>query len=547
MTNSLHAYGVLLEASENDRVLRYKLLPFGEVGRTNLGALTASKGAIRIPSDISHLVLNTEHAQDSPVGRFVSVDEQDDALYASVTVAEFERGDDALKAVRAGDMTGISVEVRQPVIRDGVLIAGELTGAALCKTPAFPSAMLTASDTGELAEAISEIFAESLASLVDAARAAGEASVPSGWVEQVTNKIREALAPAEEPAPETPEEEPVEASEEPQTAEAEAEATTEKEDDMSETNAAPAAEMLSAAALGAGNGKSALEALADALVDGASMGASGALHAAISDITAANSYDKTAVPAYVGELYQTGRNYTAKFAPLLGQKPLTSKTIKGWKFDVLPEVAYDYAGFPAALASNSPTVSEVTATATELAGGHALDRLTLTLNDGGYVAAYLRECADDWDRKLDVKVLDRIGGISTAVTGVSGNAYRKLLKGAQLVAETGTPEWAIVGADLYLELMETTDANKLALLTASIGLKEGALAGFKIISAPLSRADFNGKVIVGSSKALELYTLPGGPVRVNAVDFERNGELRGVWGAYAFLEHDRRELVKVSA
>jgi hypothetical protein len=43
-----------------------------------------------------------------------------------------------------------------------------------------------------------------------------------------------------------------------------------------------------------------------------------------------------------------------------------------------------------------------------------------------------------------------------------------------------------------------------------------------------------------------MYTLPGGPVRVNAADVARNGEINGVWGAYAFLEHDRRELVKVS-
>jgi hypothetical protein len=314
---------------------------------------------------------------------------------------------------------------------------------------------------------------------------------------------------------------------------------------MSETAAAPAAEFLAASASGVSN-KSALEEFSEMLAAGASMGADGALHAALTDITKANSYDKTAVPAYVGELYQTGRNYNAKYSVLLGQKPLVATKIKGWKFNVLPQVAYDYAGFPAEIGTNSPTVTEVEANAAQLAGGHTIDRLTLTLNDGGYVAAYLRECADDFDRKLDTKALDFIDATATAVTGVGGTAYDKLLKGAQLIAETGTPEWAIVGADLWLELMKTTDTNKLALIGASIGLSEGAFANFRLVPAPLSRTALNGKIIIGTSKAAEMYTLPGGPVRVNAADVSRNGELHGVWGAYAFLEHDKRELIKVS-
>jgi hypothetical protein len=314
---------------------------------------------------------------------------------------------------------------------------------------------------------------------------------------------------------------------------------------MSENTAAPAAEFLAASASGAPS-KSALESFSDMLAESANLDASGALHAALTDITAANSYDKTAVPAYVGELYQTGRNYSAKYSVLLGQKPLVSKVINAWKFNVLPQAAYDYAGFPAEIGTNAPTITNVSTTALQLAGGHTLDRLTLQLNDGGYVASYLRECTDDWERKLDTKALDFIDTTATLVTGVGGTAYDKLLKGAQLVAETGTPEWAIVGADLWLELMKTTDTNKLALIGTSIGLKEGALANFRLIPAPLARTALNGKIIIGTSKSAEMYTLPGGPVRVNATDVARNGEINGVWGAYAFLEHDRREIVKVS-
>lgn len=521
MTNSIQAYGELLTASENDRVLTYKLLPFSEVGRTNKGSVTVSKGAVKIPADISHLVLNTEHKQDAPVGRFVSVEEREDALYASVTLSDFERGNEALQAARAGELTGISVEVRNPLIRNGVMYDGELTGAALCKTPAFSNALLMASDSGDVEGA--------LAALQDAVAA-------------LTEAMATPVTPEDSDAQEAPEAEANTA----ETEEVEAtNPTPEKEDTMSENTAAPAAEFLAASASGAAP-KSALEEFSNMLAEGASMGAPGALHAALTDITKANSYDKTAVPAYVGELYQTGRNYTAKYSVLLGQKPLIATKIKGWKFDVLPKVAYDYVGFPAEIGTNSPTVVEVEANAAQLAGGHAIDRLTLTLNDGGYVSAYLRECADDFDRKLDTLALDKISSTATAVTGVAGTAYDKLLKGAQLIAETGTPEWAIVGADLWLELMKTTDTNKLALIGASIGLSEGQFASFRLVPAPLSRTDLNGKIIIGTSKALDMYTLPGGPVRVNAEDVSRNGQLNGVWGAYAFLEHDKRELIKVS-
>ncbi|AOT04954.1 hypothetical protein [Arthrobacter sp. U41] len=134
MTNSIRVYGELL-ASESDRVLRYRLLPFGSIGRTNVGAVIASADSVEIPEDISHLTLNTEHNQMTPVGRFVSVEKGEDALYASVSISKFKRGDEALALTASKALTGISVEIAGAVIQDGKLVGGELIGAALCKTP----------------------------------------------------------------------------------------------------------------------------------------------------------------------------------------------------------------------------------------------------------------------------------------------------------------------------------------------------------------------------------------------------------------------------
>jgi hypothetical protein len=150
--SNLNIIGELLLASEDSRVLKYKLLPFGEMsGLTKSGhRFTANKGAVKIPKAIDHLIVNAFHEHDNPIGRFIEVEEKDDAIYASLRISEFDRGDELLEAVRAGEIKGISIEVRNPVLRDGVLLGGEMIGAALTPTPSIASALLMASDMGEL-------------------------------------------------------------------------------------------------------------------------------------------------------------------------------------------------------------------------------------------------------------------------------------------------------------------------------------------------------------------------------------------------------------
>lgn len=145
----IQAQGHLLTASEDDRTLTYRLLPFGEPGRTNVGTITVEAGAVAVPEDVSRLPVNLEHEYRQPVGRFVSVTETDTGLEATVRVAATRDGDDALTLASEGLRTGISVELEAPVIRAGRLVSGTLTGAGLVVRPAFENALLTASDMGE--------------------------------------------------------------------------------------------------------------------------------------------------------------------------------------------------------------------------------------------------------------------------------------------------------------------------------------------------------------------------------------------------------------
>lgn len=145
----IQAQGHLLTASEDDRTLTYRLLPFGEPGRTNVGTITVEAGAVTVPEDVSRLPINLEHEHRKPVGRFVSVSETDTGLEATVRLAATRDGDDALTLASEGLRTGISVELEAPVIRAGRLVSGTLTGAGLVVRPAFENALLTASDMGE--------------------------------------------------------------------------------------------------------------------------------------------------------------------------------------------------------------------------------------------------------------------------------------------------------------------------------------------------------------------------------------------------------------
>ncbi|WP_448072336.1 hypothetical protein [Georgenia yuyongxinii] len=147
---TIRTAGTLLIASVDARTLTYRLLPYGEQGRTNVGRVTASKGSVTLPEDPSRLLLNLEHDRKRPVGKGVSIEDTDGGLVATFAIARTRAGDDLLEEAHEGLRAAVSVEIDSPVIRGGKLLAGLLTGAGAVVDPAFPSAQLVAADAGEL-------------------------------------------------------------------------------------------------------------------------------------------------------------------------------------------------------------------------------------------------------------------------------------------------------------------------------------------------------------------------------------------------------------
>ena len=530
---TIQTAGTLLAADVGSRVLRYMLLPFGVPGRTSAGTVTASAGTITLPADPTTMFANNEHDYKQPLSKFASITETPAGLEASFDVLPTRAGDDLLAEAAAGAKPGISVEIANPVIRGGKLLAGLLSGAGHCVRPAFPTALLTASDMGDLAE--------NLQKLADQAAAAAAAAAPAE--DPPADPADQTDPPADPPADPTA-------------------SPTETEEEMANRlkAGAPAggAPILHAAGhqpAPAAVPGAALQQLTASLMGLPQAKDQGLLEAALGDITQADMFDVTTVPDYVGELYR-GRGYVQRYANLVRQGTLTAMKSIGWRFkDGKTPQVFDYAGNLEPVTSTDVEMEGVSVTAARLAGGNKLDRIYTDLPDAGAMAAYLRESQDDYLKKIDVKVLqhllDPLNSTATILptlpafyTGAAG--WAKLLHGARVLLDEALPTYAIVGSDLWFEMGLTTQDQKLEYLSTQLGLEEGQAENFKLVGAPYSATSLNGTVTVGTADSTTLEQLPGGPVRVNAVGISTGSIDHGVYGYYKLWTPNPKYTVRVT-
>ncbi|QIN94309.1 major capsid and protease fusion protein [Arthrobacter phage BlueFeather] len=511
MTEPIRLYGDLTAAND-DGSLSFKLLPFGEPGMTNKGKLTVKgPGVIKLPSDPSTVHANFEHDFKRPLGKAVALEERQDAIYARFMPADTTAGRDWREEAKEGLRRGISVELNSPVVRNGELLAGELYGAGAVVKPAYPSAQLVTAaeveDTGDLASALD-----------DAAAAIARA--------------KDTLKPDEEdPAgdpPPPPSDKPVTAS------------STDKE---TPAMSKPAVPPLFASSTDKDASKT--EYSAGALYAALSAPEENKdLLAAFSTVAKTTNFDIYSQPQYVGEI-TAAAPYQRRYTDLVRNTPLTSMKVKGWKFvqDKTP-IVDDYAGNFAEIPSRAVEITPVEFNAGRVAGGNKVDRIHHDFPDAGFWSGYLRESTADYDRKTDNKVKAMLLAGATpvlkgaAVAGVAPG-WSKLVDGILSIWTDYQPNFALIGADLYREMLLTTDKDKLAFLNASLGWTEGDVNGFQFRPIPDA-----GKVIVGSKDSAELQELPG-LIRVSALDVSHAATDEGVYGYNGTWVRDARALVSV--
>lgn len=525
---TMTAAGQLLAADPQNRTLKYRLLPYNEPGRTNLGVVTATAGVVELPADARDLVLNLEHEKRTPLGRGAVLSESADALVAAFRIAATRAGDDLLVEAAEGLRTGISVELDDIVIRGGRLLAARLTGAGAVVSSAFPSAQLVAADAGDLPDATHPTPDTDSPDTDD-----DDTDSPDDDTEdtQVSDAPTDPDTPTDSPDTDNPD------------------SPDSGGDDMSastlQATRAPAGLPTPPSQRQEPSYRDIVRLLA---AEGA-RNPSGRLYAALSDITpaATSVNDVTQIPQWLGELWD-GRTYAQRYAPLLTQATLTGIEIKGWRWTVKPEVG-PYAGNKADVPSNQPTTEPYVLTPTRIAGAHDIDRIFRDFNVEEFWTSYWAAMTESYARQVDSQVgselVDEAPYVApgTAVTGVP-KGVQYIVDGALAIIDTAVPDFAIVSKDLYREVLFTQADNALAYLNLALGLEEGTIESFRIV--PGDAAFPADTVVVGARAAATVYQLAGSPIRVEALDIARGGIDVGLFGYLAIGVNDVDGLALVS-
>ncbi|GAB2474411.1 hypothetical protein [Xylanimonas ulmi] len=508
MPEPMKVLGQLLAASAEDRTLTYRLLPFGQPGRTNRGTITASAGAVTIPAVEELRAVNDAHDRERPLAKFTSVVEGPEGIEATVRVLATTAGDDFLVEASEGAKTGISVEIDAPVIRDGALLAGALSGAGFTTTPAFPGAQLVAADAGELPE-------------------------------DATDEVRDALEEALEVIEDN---------------------TEGDEPDNKEEAAVPEESQTVTASVPAGSLAARKTKRVSAFDLIASRVAGGDLNQLQAALDEANQADllPSGQPSWLGEVWKA-RTFASKFARFFTDAPLNALNGVGWKFEVdedgvtsTPTVDA-YAGYPAQPHSSEVKTKAVSWTADRVAGANEFDLAFTHFQFPEFWQAFFREVADDTERKLDAKRLVHLtttGNYVPVTSAVPAATDHKTLPGLVVEGVLAIQErteliGAIVGADIYRAWMMTEDSEKLAYLGAAIGVDPatGSLANqFAIV--PTSATALAGKALVVGRGAHTFY----GPklASASAPEIAKGGQVEALFAYYKTFANDSFSSVLVS-
>lgn len=549
---TMKAAGRLITASVAERVLSYLLLPFGEVGRTSVGAITASAGVVTIPD--THIVGNLEHDASRPLATSTTIEETPQGIVASFRVLPTTAGNDLLAEAEAGVRAGISVEIADGVIRAGKLLAGRLVGAGFTAQPAFPSALLTAADAGDLPDEL-PVDTTSTSESTEEIEVDGVIYVrktTSAYTTETTRKDGEDLADDDTDAADTTETDP---DKETTPVNASARKATGPATLLARTgNRAPAAQPAGRTVAEVSRIIARFHASGDSRVlteleD--DVHTAGMLFAALSDI----KYDTGTgapggiinQPAWLGELW-AGNDYVRTIVDLFGHEDLTGLKMKGWKWDVAPEMAA-WTGNKSAVPSNTPTAKEYDGTAKRYAGGHDHAREYVDFPNADYWAGYFRAMTRSYAVLTNEAVAADAIAAATPVTvgAVPAGAAEGLVKvvdGVLSMVDFAPATFALLSPALWRQVLLTPQDKALEYLTSAMGVDEGSLSGFKMRPWKGLTAD---QVLVGNSAALTVHELPGSPIRVEGLDMVKGGVDTGLFGYAGTMVNDKRGLALVSS
>jgi hypothetical protein len=270
------------------------------------------------------------------------------------------------------------------------------------------------------------------------------------------------------------------------------------------------------------------------------------LEAALSPVTnTANIW--TAPDAYAGELW-SGVVGSRRYVDMMSPGTLTSWKGTGWRWVVRPAVA-DYPGDKTPVPSNAPTTEAAPYTAQRLAGAHDLDRKFWDFGDTEFIASYYAGLSNSYAALSNIKARAFLIASAEAnpLVAAAGSTMLDLALAAKLTLESeddvtglsyGSPDWYLVNATDYAELLDTS-AHDVSAFLELLGVTPDNFT-------PTTAVD-PGQVCAGVRPASTFYELPGSPIRVETVDLANGGIDGGVFGYYATLLNAPEGVVSATA
>lgn len=598
MDNLVRIEAGTLTANLAERVVTGLLLPFGEVGTTNIGKFSVPAGVVSIPKDPIVIGLNVGHDRELPVGRATSVTATPAGIVASFKIADTPEGDDVLLGIENGTRRSLSAEVAEVAIRDRQAVGGRLFGAAVCEQGAFPSAALYASDMGDLPFIREEGWmpTEDPQVVTVTTESVETTSVDDGQTVQTytqVNQTQEAQSVAPSPQVTDPMADPIGdiAEEAASTATDIVDTTTAPVEvaavptisdapasDVTTTDSAPAdptegeapvpettmnasvaqGSLASRKAMTSRTARSTFAEFAAAFRKDGKTGLFGAmkdpaLYAALSDVVPGDLLGLGA-PEYLGEVW-AGARYQRKIVPLVTNRALTNRKFTGWKWVTKP-VMDDYSGDKSPVPSAGIETEEVLIEAARLACGHDIDRIYADFGDTEFFNAYFEQVVESYRIKTDAVLFSAMYDTLTPTSLNTENAdvpvgFQRIAKGAVDIAvnsdSTLQATFALVAPDLYVDMVSVASMYGPGLLNPSADLPTGAGVSGSLPYMVWSGLG-SGEVLVGAGPAVTFYELGGGvPIQVDAWDIVNGGSDRGAFGYYATNIVDDRGLVLVEA
>ena len=150
-----------IQAADTERrIISGKIMEYGAVGYTSVGAVVFEQGSIQIPSP-GKIKLLAQHRPDDPIGRAQSFSKEGNFIYGSFKISSSSKGTDYLTLAAEDLVSGLSVGVEvissQPTDTHLLVTAAKLIEVSLVESPAFENAVVTsvAASEGESVEAAS--------------------------------------------------------------------------------------------------------------------------------------------------------------------------------------------------------------------------------------------------------------------------------------------------------------------------------------------------------------------------------------------------------